>query len=227
MNKHLAAAILLVLPATSAVASDTGFYLGAGFGQSDFAGDIPAQIQRAYQNDDIFSFSGGSLREDGDDAQRLFAGYRFRPWFGLELGWVDMGRAESRYTLVEFNAPQRPPLVIDGSYELDGISLAAFGEYAFNERFSAMVRAGVMNTRLDYAETGVSESYDFQAPGDSDTTLLFGLGLNWRMTPRWDLRLDYDRISDIGERFEFQDSTNGRFDDVDLVALNLAYRFGR
>ncbi|MFA7487908.1 MAG: hypothetical protein WCY72_07450, partial [Lysobacteraceae bacterium] len=115
-----------------------------------------------------------------------------------------------------------------GHYDLEAWGISAFYEWEFSPTFSASVRAGMFNASQDYFQrnTTIYEYPDFSHSSD-DTVPGFGLGLNWRVTPSVDLRLDHDRYQGIGKRFGFDaEDTNGRF-DVGVTSLNLAVRFGR
>ena len=83
--------------------------------------------------------------------------------------------------------------------------------------------------RIDYEETGTgADGLAHRFSNSSDNTkLTYGLGLNVRINPNWDVRLDWDRYTDAGRRFGLENDTNGRFDHIDLVSMNLAYRFGQ
>lgn len=77
MSKHkiLSRALFAVLAGATAfgaqAAQDTGFYAGAGAGQSQID-------EHAY--------------DDEDTAFSVFGGYQFNRWFGLEAGYADFGK---------------------------------------------------------------------------------------------------------------------------------------
>lgn len=214
--------------ASTALASDTGFYVGGGVGQSDYSSNLGQQIEDAYDGDFVFAYRDSGVKDDADTAYKLFAGYRVLPWLGVEAAWVDLGAAKSFYQLHSNNLSNFDPLR-NGEYQLRGASVSIFGELHFNDQFSAIVRVGAFNARLRYNETGLDQDGDEDTFRHSDTSTqtTAGVGLNWRITPAWDLRADYDRYFDIGERFALNETGNGRFDSVDMFSLNLAYRFGR
>ncbi len=76
-NKMLSRALFAVLFGATAfgaqAAQDTGFYVGAGAGQSYVD-------ERGY--------------DDEDTAFSVFGGYQFNRWFGLEAGYADFGKLE-------------------------------------------------------------------------------------------------------------------------------------
>jgi OOP family OmpA-OmpF porin len=228
ITRSLGAALCLGLGLASiAQAAEPGFYVGGGLGQSDFSGDIAQQIARTYAGDDALSLDAAAVADDSDSAYKLFAGYRFGSWFGVEFAWHDLGEARTVYEVSPITpvSPPPPGVTIEGRYDLSGPALTVFGEWDFTDSVSGIVRAGVFNAELDYDEVGIAGAPHAFSNSGSDTRPTFGLGLNWRVSSAWDLRLDYDRFNGVGERFAFTDDGNGRFDHVDVLSLNLAYRF--
>lgn len=227
-QKILFAALAAVLAGT-VQAADTGFYVGGGVGQSKYAGGLDRQVQQAYAGNAGYRLESVDLVDDSDTTFKVFGGYRFLPWLGVELAWNDLGEARSHYVLYSLVPLTNAYARVDGRYRVQGASVTVFGELAFNEHFSGIARVGAFNARIEYDESGVAASgvpHSFQAPDDNSTKTTIGLGLNWRFNPHWDLRLDYDRYHDLGERFALTTRGNGRFDHVDVASLNLAYRFG-
>lgn len=223
--------LLLALAASSsssAFAADPGFYFGGGFGQAKYSGGLVGQIEDAYAANNTFTLRSAELVDDSDDAWKLFAGYRFGNGFGLEAAWVDLGQAANLYHVRHISPLQPPPdYLMDGRYEARAYGISAFYEWEFNPKFSALLRAGVFNASLDYSEESLSTYFhEFAHDDDGDTVPGIGLGVNWRITSAFDLRLDIDRYHGVGERFDLQADTNGRF-NIDLFSLNLAYRFGK
>ncbi len=74
--------VMVIMAATviPASAADNGFYLGASIGGSSIdVSDFDEEL--------------GDLNfSDGDAAYKLFAGYRLMSFFGVEGGYVDLGR---------------------------------------------------------------------------------------------------------------------------------------
>jgi OOP family OmpA-OmpF porin len=228
-HKILFAALAAVL-AGSAHAADTGFYIGGGIGQSSYSDDLEDQVRRAYFGRNDFSVTSVEITDDSDTAYKIFGGYRFLPWLGVELAWNDLGEARSHYVLHSLVPLSNADAILDGNYRVKGTSLSVFGELAFTETFSGIARVGVFDAKVDYEESGIQasgEPWYFKAPKDNSTKTTIGLGVNWRVTPNIDLRLDYDRYHDIGRRFALDTTGNGRFDYVDVASLNVAYRFGQ
>lgn len=229
MTKKFLIAALAATLSGAVHAAEPGFYVGGGVGQSDFADDLNNQVRRAYAGNTGFEVRSAAMSDDSDTAYKIFGGYRFLPWLGVELAWNDLGEATSHYVLHSLVPLTDANAVIDGKYRTKGFSFTVFGELEFTENFSGIARFGAFNARVDYTETGVQANGDpwhFRAPDDTSTKTTAGLGLNWRFHPNWDLRLDYDRYYDIGSNFSLTETGNGRFDHVDVASVNLAYRFG-
>lgn len=229
MNIKHAVLVLGFGISSSAFASDPGFYVGGGGGQARYGGGLVGQIEAAFDQRPTLELTSAQLVDDSSSVWKLFAGYRFGNGFGLEGSFVDLGSAASLYHARIVSPMQpAPDFLLDGRYDAEAYGISAFYEWEFSPTFSASVRAGVFNTSLDYSQHNATiyEYPDF-AHSNDDTVPGFGLGLNWRVTPAVDLRLDYDRYQNIGKRFGFEaEDTNGRF-DIGVATLNLAYRFGR
>lgn len=230
MKKSLLAGLVAVTPlaASLSFASTTGFYVGGGAGQSAFSGDINRQIASAYQGNGIWAYRSSVVKDDSDTGWKLFAGYRFLPWLSVELGWQDLGNVRTNYVLDSIVPLTNATATVDGTYRISGPSFSLVGEVPFNDRLSGLLRVGAFRGEVEYSEAGIDGlgvRYTFHDKERSTTTTA-GIGLLWRVTSRVDLRLDYDRYFGVGERFALTGSTNGRFDHVDLLSLNVGFRFG-
>lgn len=229
LKKLLVISLLGAAAASTAQAASPGFYVGAGIGQARYDDTIPTQIRDAYRNDPGYSFVSASMVDDTDQAWKIFGGYRILPWLGVEFSWVDLGEVRSNFVLRSLVPLTNANAVIDGRYKISGPSGTVFGELDFTDNFSGLLRFGLYNAKLDYSEGGLNadNSPHSYSHSDSTTKITYGLGLNVRVNPSWDVRLDWDRYTDVGRRFALRNETNGRFDHIDLISLNLAYRFGQ
>lgn len=229
MTRTYLGLILGLAVAGGASAADAGFYVGGGLGKTDYSGDIAAQIQDAYADTGSYRLAAARLAESDDDGWKVFAGFRFGNGLGLELFHVDLGQAKTDYHVqVVGTVTPMAEYLLEGRYDSKGYGLVAFYEWEFLPALSAQLRGGLVRSSLDYAEAtyaGVAYEYSHEGSGKSEPT--YGVGLNWRVTNALDLRLDYDRYKGIGERFDLTEDGNGRFGHVDMLSLNLAFRFGK
>lgn len=213
----------------SVAAAETGFYMSLGVGQADYADDMGSQIRNAYAPQPMYQVLSADLADGSDRAWKANIGYRFLPGLALELGWNDAGEAVSRYSVKSLNPTSPGTGTIRGTYRLRGASATIVGEVPVGELFALSLRAGAVHAKLGYNEDGIDiagKPYRFHGPNETDTVPLVGVGAAWHLATNWELRLDWDRWFDIGSRFDLTETTNGRFDHVDLYTLNAVYRLG-
>jgi opacity protein-like surface antigen len=182
---------LLSLPAMAG--EDSGFYAGAGIGQASVSTDAVAILE-----DQNYKF-------DADDtAFKIFGGWRFNKYVGLELDYVDLGSASDKDTFV-FESQSIPveteiglsafvPYVV-GTLPLGIFELSAKVGYAFYD-VDATVRA-----------MGEHESFS-----DSDEDLAWGVGAGLTFFDHLNAKLEYEAL-------EVSDA------DVEVIWLTGAWRF--
>jgi len=142
---------LVLLLAGPAQAADSGFYLGAGVGQSQWT-DQPSQ-------------TAGQQVSENSTSYRGFAGYRFGiiPLLDLaaEIGYMDLSKAEGTVggTNVQYKAQGADAslLVI--------LPITLFDMYA---------RLGAMSVKLDKTFNGTTSS-------STGTSGMYGLGVGFRL----------------------------------------------
>jgi opacity protein-like surface antigen len=168
--KHIVAtAVLVALGTTPALAeNDSGFYAGAGVGrfnvQIDNFGDIP---------DTIGSF-------DSDDTTfKAFAGWRFNPYVGVEVDYMDLGNPEDTIDARRVNADVNgvAPYIV-GTLPLGPVELFAKAGYLFYD------------VQVDVDDATVSD--------DSNEDFVYGGGIGLTLFDHLHTRLEYEVI-DIGE----------------------------
>jgi OOP family OmpA-OmpF porin len=218
------AVALATLPAVAfAKEPATGFYVGGGLGQSSWSIDYAAQIQNAYQGTG-FTVDQAHMTDDRDTAWKLYGGWRFHPYGAVELGYQDFGRATGYY---EIGVPNIGPATRDARYRLDGVELSALGVMPFAERATLFVKAGALFARLRYDESGTNQ---FGEPAsfshnDRHTRFLWGLGGTYEIVDAVSVRLEWQRVQDVGDTFALTENGNGRFDHVDYAGIALQWRF--
>ena len=184
--------------ASAHAAEDSGWYVGAGLGQSQI--DVN---------------EGPFLQSDSDwsDTWTLTGGYRFNSWFALEAGYTDLGTAR-------FHSDTSFPGVFDVSswLKIDGFNAAAVGTLPIGSAFDVHARLGVFfsDTKLsiDFPDTGFS-----QTQSGSDQNLFYGAGIAWHANENWSLSLDYQRYTNVGVDDPDLDA------DVDSVGINAFFKF--
>ena len=171
MNKRsVAMAILFALAAAPAVAADneSGLYVGAGVGRFNVEIDDVEDV-----TDAIGSF-------DADDTTfKAFAGWRFNPYLGVELDYIDLGNPEDfidgRRVSADVNG-FAPYLV--GTLPIGPVELFAKAGYLFYD------------VKVDVDDLDIED--------DSNEDLVYGAGIGLTVFEHLHARLEYEVI-DIGE----------------------------
>lgn len=129
---------------TPALADDSGFYVGAGIGEFGV---------------DVGGFDGS------DTGFKLFGGYHFNKYFGLELEYLDGGTVE------------------DSGLELDvsGFNASGIGVLPVGENFSLFAKLGMLFWDVDTNGFGSDSGEDFS----------WGIGAGYSFTDQFGMRLEY------------------------------------
>jgi len=142
----LAALALLASPAWAAT-DGSGFYVGAGIGASDVSSG---------------GFSGN------DFAFKVFGGYDFMRYFGVEAAYMDGGSPSDH----------------GFSVDLTGWDLAVRGILPIGDRGEVFAKVGWVWWDADFEGFG----------SDSGDDLLYGVGGGYRFTDQFGLRAEWERM---------------------------------
>ncbi|MBS0392600.1 MAG: outer membrane beta-barrel protein [Comamonadaceae bacterium] len=146
---------------------------------------------------DLRSGTGGFTFDDSDTSVKLYTGAFFHPNLGLELGYVDLGRARR----------------IGGNTSARGLNLSLVGRLPVTTQLDLLGKLGTIYGRTHTEGFG---GYGVQ-PGKGDGFgLSYGAGLRWAFTPQWSAVLEWERY-----RLHFAD----RNSDVDTTTLGLQYSY--
>jgi OOP family OmpA-OmpF porin len=155
-------------------------YVGLSLGQSDY--DL--------------NCSGGFSCDEGDFAGKIYTGGKINRMFGVELAYVNLGKAEAN----------------GGSTEAQLANVSLVGNIPIGEMFNVYGKVGGF-----YGFTDV----DATAPGvpsgeENDFGWSYGLGAQFDINRNWAVTGDWDHY-----RVDFVD----RSDDVQLWSVGLMYKF--
>jgi len=186
------ATTVLVLSGIVAVsqASAQGFYIGGSVGQSSFDDDnaIPDLI------------TSGTV--DGKDTGfKFFGGYQFNQNFGLELAWVDLGKAS--YSGTFGGIP-----VSGGTVKTSGLNISAVGTLPLGSGFALFGKAGLFAWEAEAND--VTGGLPFSGTEDG-TDLSYGVGASYDFTKNFAIRAEWERFKAVG--------------DIDLLSIGVVYKF--
>lgn len=221
--RSLVALACLAPAVTLAQAPVPGVYVGGGIGRSDYRIDFGAQVSRAYEGTG-FTVDTAQMTDRRDTAWKVYGGWRFHPYGAVEVGYVDFGRASAHY---QVGVPGIGTATRDARYRVAGVDLSALGVMPVGARATVFARAGAMFTRLEYDESGANpfgEPASFSHT-DRDTHFTWGLGGTYALTDALSVRVEWQRVEDVGEPFALTESGNGRFEHLDWAGVALQWRF--
>ncbi|WP_045492464.1 OmpA family protein [Vibrio hyugaensis] len=132
----------------------------------------------------------------------IYGGYQFNDWFALEGGVTDYGKPDARY-----DAAARV------SADTFGAELSAKLSYSLSSEWTLFGRLGASYQDIEK----VSDLSKKQSSQDWNT--LVALGVNYRLSPQWSLRSEYQFIDGIGDGRVLQS-------DLHFTSLGLTYHFG-
>ena len=161
-----------LLIASTAMAADTGWNIGASVGGS----------RLNISNSDC----AGITCDKNDTGFKLYGGYAFAPNVGIEVAYVDLGEATfSDGTL-------------DGSMSDSGVAAYGIGTYPIND-FSLFAKAGVtsLKTTIKGSIPGLTAS-----DSSTNTNFAWGIGAGYNFNENVTAILEWERykgeFSDLG-----------------------------
>jgi opacity protein-like surface antigen len=233
--------VLGLLGSTSAVALESGFYIGAMGAQAK--GDIDAND---LFTDDPTLTNRVATVDDTDTAIGLVLGGQFGRWVAVETQIINLGKYSANTTFTDPFYFTTSPRGVNVQYRETGeavsVTLSGILTIPIGEQVAIGLRGGfavnvVESTYAIVARRANSNTLVFQEEDDndaetSDLTATFGIGIEWDPTRHFGMRLEYQRINDVGSEDddydvddEFDDEQEHGGFDVDLISLNLIGRF--
>src|SRR5688572_6030861 len=177
----------LALASGPALAQDSGFYLGAGVGQ--FGIEI--------EDEEL-----GEVFDEDDTSLKIFGGWRFGPFFAVELAYIDFGAPEQDFDIGGGD-------VVNVEAELTGFepSLVATLPIGIFELFA---KVGYVFYDFEITESFEGEEFSFD---DSDEDVSAGAGFGVVLGEHFNARASYE-IIDVSEA-----------DDASVIWVTGAWRF--
>jgi opacity protein-like surface antigen len=231
MNISKARAALCVFPlcfgmfaGPAAQAAETGFYVGAYYGQASRDADIALFDADALGVYDQIGFSAAqttSKLDDEDSAYGFTAGYRLTRHIAIEGGYAELGTTAYR-AVSEGNFPgdEAATVNLNVDSETSGIALSALGILPISYTWELYVRGGVMfttSTLKTFVTDGIGSARgEFS---ETSTDFLAGAGVSMAFLEIYGLRLEYQRVFDAGK----DSALSG--DDIDMLSLGVTVAF--
>jgi hypothetical protein len=242
LRKAVCAIALSTCVAVPALAKDSGFYLGAGIGQSKY--DV------ANETSGYFQTTSGPRTDDTDTGFSLTFGYRVNPYIGVEFGFADLGDfAFDEYGQVTVTKPPVTPITrpalgdlsIKGGgkgYTLAAVGSLPLGNFELFGKAGAIYAQSTIDTLLNSASIDTAPpitipgacspapSCTWAFPGAGQTSesaetteMLYAVGAGYTFAEVFFVKLEWMRIPNLGD----EDKTGET--DVDNISIGFQYRF--
>lgn len=170
--------------------SVAGFYVGGSLGQSSFDKEIVREL-----------ITLGTV-DTSDTGFKVFGGYQFNRNVGLEVAYVDLGKAS-------YSGFAGPAPVTGGKVEVTGVNLSAIGAWPVAPNFDVFGKIGFLSWEDKASDVTGGVPFSDKIEG---TDLSFGFGAAWHLTRNVRLRVEW-------ERFRVDDT------DADLFSVGAVYKF--
>jgi OOP family OmpA-OmpF porin len=196
-----------------------GPYIGASVGQA-WVDASAREIEAAFSSDDGFVASGTTI-DDSDTGWKAYVGYRFNPFFAIEGGYVDLGKATFSTNIVSAPSPYDAftPFQIHGTAEATGYNLTAIVGMPLGSAAFLFAKGGAFYWDADFTET-IPGFGTRVARSESDTKLTYGAGLELGLSHGLRIRGEWERFEEVGSGIGGREGT-----DVDLASVGLMYEF--
>jgi len=192
MTRKALVAVALLVASASALAQETGAYVGAAIGQASYR-----EVCRDF--DTLVGVVGAfGCSSQQDSAGKLFAGWRFLRYLSAELSYINYGEVKAQG--VAGGAP------VTATSRVRAAGISALGIVPLGERFSAFARLGLLQSKVQAQSAGaVSAAIDH-----GETELHVGIGAMAHLGRGWALRAEFERLNDtridlstLGVQYQF------------------------
>lgn len=194
MNKVFKAILLTtMLPLTVSANNDlTSWYLGGGLGINNYEPNCDEKTMKV-------------CGEDSPYAWEVYTGYLFNDYFGVQLGYQDLGHTE----WIDYSNKSN-------DVSVSGVNLGLVGFLPLANRWSASAEVGVLNYVLANNKNQGSEYYS-----DHGNAPYIGVGLGYNITSNLKVQAKYKRYENLND-----DKWNTLAMESNYWGLELSYRFG-
>ncbi|BAU47503.1 flagellar motor protein MotB [Sulfurifustis variabilis] len=209
----------LCLPAP---AQTPGGYAGIGFGRSsvDIDGGALEQNLLDFAAAEGVAIASSSSSDDGTDTSvKLFLGYRFNRYFGIEGAFVDLGDFDASASATD--AAFGDTLTVRTELDFFAFSFAGLAHLPVSRSFSVYGKFGFYAWDLDLTERVRLPGFATSTARASDdgSDFVYGAGLEWDIGRQFAVRAEWERYNEVGEG-----SLAGE-DDIDVVGVSGLFRW--
>lgn len=229
--KTSAGLLTTLLLANVAVAATPGTYAGLGIGSSNQNIPTITSIVNTYFEDSPFEdFTSTSTNHHSGTAGRIFAGYNFNKYLGVESGFTHYAQAQSTVTETDTFHSQEAKLTSTlNTVDLVGKAYLPLANSGLNLYGLAGIAFALTKNTLRLSDNETAESHfvnDSDDEIDSSKSYavrpVVGLGASYDLNEHVSTNLEYRYLSGQGN---LKRDINA-IPSASLITLNIAYNFG-
>jgi OmpA-OmpF porin, OOP family len=230
MKTKIALIAAMTLVAGSAVAADSGFYVGAGIGY----GKINVNEDKITNNinsftDPYYEVSKDSVSQ-GSSPYSLTVGYKWMKYFATEISYIDLGNANYRSSLDCVGAVCDGPAATDSGtakvqWEAKGWPVTVLGIWPIDDSWSVFGRVGVFMGDVKATAKLVDAANGDLVCGpnncarahtsDNSTQFIGGVGTDFNFMDTWTARLEWQALPSLGN----DDTGSGNWNNIQFSIL--------
>ncbi len=220
-------AFLLASVPSIALAKDPPWYAGISGGDSRTDRELVKNRESTIVN-------ATNIQTDFDatgNAWKVFGGYRFNDMVSVEVNYADLGRHSMFTTMVALDGFNTASILV--RREIKGYGADLLLSAPVGGQFSVFGRVGAFRSRLQ-ADAQLDGLINFTNGNPLDrarsttveeTVLRYGAGVDWWFRRDVGLRLDWERYSNVGKKFEIGGSGTTGEANTDAFYLGVIARF--
>ncbi len=162
--------------ATPALAQQGGWYVGAGF--------LSASTDNANDFAKVFVVNGTG--DKSATGLKVYGGYMFRPYLGVEAGYYDLGSYDVKSGATKTD-----------EFKTSAFAVSAVGLWPFGTGFNLHGKLGLAFTSADYTCKVACGGAVFVNTSKSDVSPLLGIGVGWKATRNFSVVADLELFSSV------------------------------
>jgi len=222
MKTKIALIAAMTLAAGSAVAADSGFYVGAGVGYGKInvnANKIDNRIDADFASAELPYAVTSSSTSQGATPYSLTVGYKWMKYFATELSYIDLGNANYRSNFSNGLVIPSVNGTVKGQWDAKGWPVSALGIWPIDDSWSVFGRLGVFmgDVKLTYkvVEDPNSTTLYRRHASDNSTQFIGGVGTDYNFMDTWTARLEWQAMPSLGNN----DTGSGNWNNIQFSIL--------
>lgn len=231
--KNIFTAVLLNTVCAAFSAHAAGGYVGGAFGtqQATLNEREQALADRVAMEQAAVNGSGSYALKPWGWTGKIYGGYWINTLLGIEAQIVNLGSLDSTLAFARNDGFGAISGKAADHTRLSAAAVMLTGVLPTTGNFGVLGRMGLTRWRMAFEserecvdKNPINRCSAFLAQGDArtayGTSLTYGLGLLYALTPQLSARADWDRDNDVGNRH-----TGGKT-DINTLVLGMDYSFG-